>query len=295
MPPRTAVIVLNWNNKADTIDCLRSLEGVRYPCFEAVVVDNGSTDGSAAALRDAFPGLRIIETGKNLGFAGGNNAGIKDALARGFDYVLLLNNDTIVDPSFLEEMVRAGESDPCIGIVGSRIYYYGEPGRIWYAGGTVNYWTGRLEHVGFKDMDGEKYGTAGETAMVTGCAMFIKRSVLEKIGLLYEPMFLYFEDSDFCARAARAGFRLAYAPSAKIWHKVSSTTSKLKGVQAYYNIRNWLLFMRRNAGPQHLVVFIPYFLVRYMGYNMLVDALQLKFSDVKLYLRATYDGLSMKA
>jgi GT2 family glycosyltransferase len=295
MPPRTAVIVLNWNNKADTIDCLRSLEGVRYPGFEAVVVDNGSTDGSAVAIREAFPGVRIIETGKNLGFAGGNNAGIRDALALGFDYVLLLNNDTIVSPAFLEELVCAGESDPAIGIVGPRIYYYSEPERIWYAGGTVNYWTGRLEHVGFKDLDGEKYGMAGETAMVTGCAMLIKRSVLEKIGLLYEPMFLYFEDSDFCARAARAGFRLAYAPSAKIWHKVSSTTSKLKGVQAYYNIRNWLLFMRRNAGPQHLAVFIPYFLVRYMGYNALVDILQLKFSDVKLYLRATYDGLTMKA
>lgn len=295
MPPKVAIIVLNWNNRADTVECIRSLEGVSYPDFEAVVVDNGSSDGSEAAIKAAFPGLRVIQTGRNLGFAGGNNVGIRDALARGFDYVLLLNNDTVVDPGFLGEMINAGESGPSTGIVGPRIYYFSEPGRIWYAGGTVDYWKGRLEHVGFNAMDGDEYGRAGDTMLVAGCAMLIKRQVFEKIGLLYEPMFLYFEDSDFCARASRAGYRIAYAPSAKVWHKVSQTTAKLKGVQSYYNIRNWLLFMRRNARPEHLLAFLPYYLVRYMGYNTMVDALQLKMSDARLYLKATWDGLTMKA
>jgi GT2 family glycosyltransferase len=295
MPPKVAIIVLNWNNKADTIECIKSLKGVRYPDFEAMVVDNGSTDGSEAAIREAFPGLCVIQTGANLGFARGNNVGIRDAMARGLDYVLLLNNDTVVDPDFLSEMIKAAESDPSIGIVGPRICYFDEPRRIWFAGGTVNYWTGRLEHVGFNDMDGEKYSRASDTQLVTGCAMLIKREVLEKVGMLYEPMFLYFEDSDLCARASRAGYRLAYAPSARILHKVSRTASKLEGVQSYYNIRNWLLFMRRNARPRHLMVFLPYYLIRYMGYNTMVDALQLKLSGARLYLKATYDGLTMKA
>ncbi len=292
MEPSVAIILLNWNNEQDTIECLRSLKKIEYPNYGVIVVDNGSAEASVAAIRGAHPGTEVVENGRNLGFAAGNNVAIKMALQRGFDYVLLLNNDTVVDPKFLSELVRVGESDPNIGVLGPKIYYYSEPKRIWFAGGAINYWTGRLYHIGFRENDVGKYDTIRDVDTVTGCALMAKRRVYEDVGLLYEAMFAYFEDSDFSVRAHKKGYRNVYVPTSIVWHKISSTAKKLKDFQAYYNLRNWLIFMKRNAGPVHLAVFLPFYAIRYLGYNVTVALLQLKFSEAKLYLKATYDGLA---
>src|SRR5436190_7401977 len=132
--PSVAVIVLNWNGRDDTLACLESLAGLNYDNFQVMVVDNGSTDGSVGAIRPRFPGVEIIETGRNLGFAEGNNVGIRLALDRGMDYVFLLNNDTVVDPSLLSELVAAAERCPEGGIFGAQILYHSDPLKIWFAG-----------------------------------------------------------------------------------------------------------------------------------------------------------------
>lgn len=292
MYPRAAIIVLNWNNKRDTVECIKSLGKIDYPNFEVILVDNGSSDDSVKTIKETFPNITLIENGKNLGFAGGNNTGIRSALQGDFDYFLLLNNDTVVDPSFLTELIKVAEIDPGIGILGPKIFYYDEPKRIWFAGGIINYWSGHLYHKGYQEIDEGKYDVVQDVDSITGCALLVKRKVLEDIGLLYEDMFLYFEDTDLCARAYKKGYRLVYVPASLIWHKISSTTSKIKGLQFYYNIRNWLIFMKRNAGPLHLTLFLPYYMIRYMGYNVAVAILTGKFSEAKLYLKATYDGIT---
>ena len=292
MHPKVDIIVINWNNKADTIACLDSLKSLNYPDFKIIVIDNGSTDDSVIGIKKAYPSITLIENRKNLGFSGGNNVGIRLALNDGADYVLLINNDTVVDSGFLGELIRVVESDPSIGIVGPKIYYYDDPKRIWFAGGAINYWWGHLYHVGYMEEDVGKYDVIRDVDSITGCAMLIKRKVLEEIGLLCEDMFLYFEDTDFCVRAYKKGYRLVYVPTSVIWHKVSRTTSKIKGLQFYYNIRNWLIFMRRHASPLQLAVFLPFYAIRYMGYNVIVAILTGNFSEAKLYLKATYDGLT---
>jgi GT2 family glycosyltransferase len=292
MRPKVAIIILNWNNKADTLDCLRSLQGIDYPAYETIVVDNGSMDDSVSAIKLQYPGLALVETKKNLGFAGGNNEGIKLALQKDADYVLLLNNDTVVDSKFLDRLVDAAERSPDAGIVGPKIYYFKEPDRIWFAGGKINYRSGNTSHIGELELDEGQYDEVRDTDFITGCAMLIRRKVLDDIGFLDDRMFLYYEDSDFCARAHRHGYRIRFVPSSRIWHKVSSTASKVKDIQFYYGTRNMILFEKHNARPLDLMLFVPYYLVKFVAYNALAAALSLNFSRVKMILKAAYEGIT---
>ena len=178
--PSVAVIVLNWNGRDDTIACIESLDEVEYPRFDVMVVDNGSSDGSVAAIRQRFPHLEIVETGRNLGFAEGNNVGIRLALDRGVDYVFLLNNDTVVHPSVLEELVAAAERCPDGGIFSAKILYYAEPTRIWYAGAV---WDDR--RMTFRHLADETQGRADERGVVAtdyacGCAFLAKSAMLRE-------------------------------------------------------------------------------------------------------------------
>jgi GT2 family glycosyltransferase len=292
MRPKVAIIVLNWNNKEDTLDCIRSLQGIDYPDHEVILVDNGSTDDSVSAVRLAYPALEILETHRNLGFAGGNNEGIRLALRKGVDYVLLLNNDTVVDPNFLSRLVEAAESSADIGIAGPKIYYFKEPKRIWSAGGKINYRSGNTSHIGELEMDEGQYDEVRDTDFMTGCAMLIRRKVLDDIGYLDDRMFLYYEDSDFCARAHRHGYRILFVPSSFVWHKVSSTASKVKDIQFYYGTRNMIIFEKHNAKPFDLMLFVPYYLVKFVAYNALTAALSLNFSRAKMIIKAAYEGIT---
>lgn len=290
MHPRVAIILLNWNNKEDTLDCIRSLKCIGYPNFEIIVADNGSTDDSVKVIKGSYPEITLIENRKNLGFAAGNNAGIRPALLNNADYILLLNNDTVVDPKFLDELIRVAESDPKIGVVGPKIYYYSEPGRIWFAGGRVNYWLGETGHVGNLEPDEGQYDKVSDTDFITGCALLIKRKVLDEVGLLNETMGFYFEDNDLCARIKRRGYRVVYVPTSLVWHKVASAASKIKDFQLYYFTRNRLIFMRRNSDALHLAVFLPYYLMKYVIVKLVIALVQLKFSQARLILKAFYEG-----
>ncbi|MDD3643093.1 MAG: glycosyltransferase family 2 protein [Candidatus Krumholzibacteria bacterium] len=218
-----AVIVLNWNGAAVIGPCLDSLSRVERPPLSVIVVDNGSTDGSAATVRERYPWAELIENGENLLFAGGNNVGIRRALERGASAVLLLNNDTEVDPEFAERLLGAF-GDPSTGIAGPRIYYHDDPRRIWYGGGDFHPLTGVPRHRDIRRLEGPGAAGAGETGWVTGCALLARREVFEQIGLLDPAYRIYCEDVDLCLRASRAGWRIRYEPAARVWHKVSSSS-----------------------------------------------------------------------
>lgn len=246
--PLTFIVMLNWNQAGLTLACLDSLAEVTYPNFRIVLVDNGSTDGSVPRIRARYPELHIIENGENLGFSPANNLGIEHALAKGAEYVLLLNNDTVVAPDFLEPLIETAESSPDVGVVSPKIYYLDEPQRIWYGGGYIDWKTGLTAHLRVGQVDSDEPDQAiQEVSFVSGCAMCVKRAVLETVGLMDGRFFLYYEDTDWCARINHAGFRCLYVPHSKIWHKVSASTGAASPQTAYYIARNEVLFLQKNS------------------------------------------------
>ena len=243
---KVSIIVLNWNGRDDTLECLRSVQRIDYPNFETIVVDNGSSDGSVAAMRAAFPQLRVLETGKNLGYAGGNNVGIRDALERGTDYVLLLNNDTIVDPALLREFVDAAAAFPDGGMFTGKIYFHAEPNRIWFGGSKWYPDRSKFLHLGYGEIDDEsRYNFICDTDYASGCALFVRAAVIHEIGYLDELFFLVCEEVDWCYRAKRAGHRSIFVPRAKLWHKVSASLGIKSPLIYYFYVRNSFLWAER--------------------------------------------------
>ncbi|MEN6371575.1 MAG: glycosyltransferase family 2 protein [Armatimonadota bacterium] len=245
MTPKVAIIVLAWNGRDDTLECLKSLEDIDYPDFRVILVDNGSTDGTAEAVRSAFPDVEVIETGQNLGFAGGNNTGIRHALDSGADAVLLLNNDTVVAPEFLSSLVQVLYRSDDIAAVNPLIYYYDQPDVVWSAGGEIDRRTGIAyqRYVDIKDAGQFKGVTAVDYGV--GAALLICREALEKVGLLDPDYFLYYEESDWCFRAKDAGYKTIFTPESKIWHKVSRGFEGRSAAQLYYFCRNRLYFLKK--------------------------------------------------
>ncbi|HZI64586.1 MAG TPA: glycosyltransferase family 2 protein [Thermoanaerobaculia bacterium] len=249
--PRVAAIVLNYNGRAVTLQALRSLSALDYPRFDLVVVDNGSSDGSAEAIRAAFPAVVVLRTERNLGPAGGANLGIRWALERGYDYLLILNNDIEVDAGFLRELVAAARSDAAVGIVGPKALYHGERDRIWSAGGRLSYREAITRERGQRETDRGQYDRDVEVDYVNGCAMLVKREVFERAGL-WDPVYqLCVEDADFCVRAKRLGYKCLYAHRARLWHMVSSSTGGRGYVapKTFHSARSTAIFARRHGGP----------------------------------------------
>ena len=246
----TWIIVLNWNGREDTLACLRSLQDAQLPyTTKILVVDNGSEDGSEAAVRESSPQVDLLQTGSNLGFAGGNNAGMGYALERGADAVLLLNNDTEVAPGFLSPMVDALDRDPRTGIVGASIAYHHDPSRLWaWGGGRFDVATGWVRHLAAPAEPSVIEASGTRHFYVTGCAMLIRRAVIEEIGTLSTAYFHFCEDVDFCLKARQAGWTLSVAGDARLTHKVSATTRVASPAFLYYNLRSRLNLVR-NFGP----------------------------------------------
>lgn len=249
--PKITVVVLNWNGQADTIGCVQSLTQVDYVNFEIVVVDNGSTDGSVPAIRAAFPGVGLIETGHNLGYAGGNNAGIRWALERGTDYVFIINNDTVVDSGLLKAFVRATELAPEAGVYGAKIFQEDQTDRLWFAGAEWRPNELEFRHVGFNEPDSIEFNGFREWDYLTGCALFVDVAVFAKVGLLDEDFFLVYEETDWCFRARAQGYRCLFVPQARLWHKVSvSFGGEGSPLAMYFVTRNKLLWARKHLGAK---------------------------------------------
>lgn len=242
--PLVSIISVNFNQSAVTAELLRSLNEISYPDVEVIVVDNGSANDPADALADVFPRVIFLKSEKNLGFAGGNNLGIK--IAKG-DFLLFLNNDTEVDPGFLEPLVARLQSDSQIGMISPKIRFYYTPDTIQYAGYTpMNGITLRQHMIGYRVKDTGQFNIAGETYSIHGAAMMVPRSVISRVGMMAEMYFLYYEEHDWAERIKRAGYKLFYEPASLVFHKESVTTGKESPLKTYYINRNRFLFARRN-------------------------------------------------
>lgn len=245
-PSKVVIILLNWNGKKDTLECLSSLAKVKYPNMQTIVVDNGSSDDSVIVFRVAYPNMPILETKANLGFAGGNNIGIEWALRHHADWILLLNNDTVVAPEFLDALLRAAKMQPKAKILGAKILRHNQPTIIDHLGG---FWNPQIAEFvspesGHPD---HPYFNMQRVDYVCGAALFMHRSVPETIGLLEPNFFLFWEETDFCFRARKAGFEVWTAPEAKIWHKVASSFIGGKPHTHYFWWRSRLLWIERNC------------------------------------------------
>ena len=250
------IILVNWNGKDVTLECLRSLNAVSYKNVRIIIVDNASTDGSVPVFRSQFPQCDVLEMRENLRFAGGTNAGLKHGLGQGGQLFLLLNNDTTVAPDFLTTMVARLHSDPRTGLVAPKIFYDNDPTRIWFAGGAISRWTGTMKHIGIREIDGGQYNTVRDIDYATGCCILTKREVLERIGLLDESFHMYAEDADWSERARRAGYRIVYEPAARVWHKLSGSVG---GHMSTFKMKNKFIgnfrFFGRYARWYHWLVF----------------------------------------
>jgi GT2 family glycosyltransferase len=237
-------VVLNYNNANDTIACIRSLQACNYASLRIVVVDNGSQDNSEEILRSTFirDEIVVLQTGNNLGFAGGNNYGYNFIKTKKPSYVLFINNDTLVEPGFMENLVDALERDPQAGAAGGLICYYPEKNQIWYAGGDYH----PLRASSFVSHFNDHTSKCSENnirvvTFITGCMIMIKMEVLAQTGPFDDRFFMYVEDTEICLRINSMGYRLLFVPSAKIYHKIKHRN---KGyVPLYYNVRNRLLLV----------------------------------------------------
>lgn len=242
--PHVTVIVLSWNRCAQLLECLASLARLDYPARRVVVVDNASTDGSPAAIRARYADVELIANTSNLGFAAGNNIGLKEARRAGSDYAWLLNDDVEVAPDSLRCLVEAAAAEPRAAIVGPTVYFADRRDVVWSAGGAIDWRRGRTSMIGLGEQERGQFGHAARRVdFVTGCGLLVRLSVVEQLGALDERFFAYYEETEWCVRMTRAGHLVLHVPAARIWHALQPAARAASPLVHYYMTRNRLLFL----------------------------------------------------
>jgi GT2 family glycosyltransferase len=279
--PKTAIIILTWNGRDITAECLESIEKITYPNYNVIVVDNGSSDDSDIYLKEKFPWISVIKIEENIGFTGGSNRGLQEALSKDFDYFFLLNNDTIVDPQFLDNLVDEFLKHPDAGLANPKIYFYDEPERLWWAGGSTSFLKGGY-HYAFKQIDRGNHDTIRTVTFNTGCALLIKREVLEKVGLFTEKLYGYGEDIDWCIRVYKAGYKGLYIPTSKIWHKegVDFKKNTDNAFRRYLITRNLTFIFYKHYSWPKFTLFFLYFLLLWGPYKTLICLFSGEFKEI---------------
>jgi GT2 family glycosyltransferase len=295
MSKKLAIILVNWNSYALTDDTLQSLYKTSYKEYDIICVDNASTDDSLSQLRNNHAGIILLTCDQNTGFTGGNNKGMQYALEHGYEYTLLLNNDVAVESDFLEPLVQALYANENLGAVQPLIYFHHDRTLIWNAGSRYNKWLGVTKTIGYnkKDKDQndkdqkERFRTdqnqnQGDTkdiqpiqkiAWITGCAFMVRTEILKKVGLLYEPFFIYYEDVDLSFRIKNAGYDLGYAPASVIYHiagmshKSSKKTAEgyVSPKVHYLNARNHIWLLKKYTNLLHAPTVILYQSIYYLS------------------------------
>jgi len=246
--PLVYIVILNTNRRDDTLSCLESLKGSSYPNQRILVLDNASTDGSVMAIREAHPQVEIILLGANLGYTGNNNVGIQEAVAKGADWVLVLNEDTVLAEDCLAKMIEFGESNPRAGVLGPLVYHFAEPGVIQSAGGSLgDNWDS--VHIGQNEPDAGQYTQPRMVDWISGCAILVRRKAIEQVGMLDERFFYYWEETEWCLRLCRAGWQVWHVPEAKLWHKGVQRDYQPSPSVTYYSTRNRLLMLGKHHAP----------------------------------------------
>ncbi len=246
--PLIITVILNTNRREDTLAALESLGKSTCQRHREIVLDNASTDGSVQAIHAMFPGVQVISLTENLGYAGNNNVGIRTAVEQGADWVFVLNEDTIVDPECLSCLVEVGEGDPKIGIVGPMVYHFDEPGVIQSAGGVLDRMWNSI-HAGQNQDDRGQFPGPRQVDWISGCAILVRRAVIQEIGGLDESFFYYWEETEWCVRARENGWRIVHVPAAKIWHKGVQRNYQPSPNVTYYATRNRFLLLSRHRAP----------------------------------------------
>lgn len=243
---KIGIILVNFNGKLYNEQCINSIKLSTYSNYSIYVVDNNSSDNSVEILKEKFrDGITIIENDDNLGFSCANNIGIKKALDDGCNYILMLNNDTVIENNMIEEMLDISLKNHG-SVVSPKIYYYDNKHIIWSAGGNINWVKGLPIQYGIDKVDSNEFSYEREVQFATGCCILIPKGVIEKIGLLSDKYFLYYEDTDYSIRMINGGVKIIYAPNAKMYHKVSASTGGSKSkLLIYYMTRNRLLFNKK--------------------------------------------------
>ncbi|WP_276485220.1 glycosyltransferase family 2 protein [Paraflavitalea pollutisoli] len=278
--PFISIITLNYNQTDVTCDFLASTRHLKYRNFEILVCDMDSTiDPTEQINAGNYPNTRLLLAKANLGFAGGNNWGMRQAKG---DFMFIVNNDTEVTDNLLDELLKPFYQDETIGVTCPKIKYFDQPNTIQYAGfNPMNNFTGRTTGVGVQEEDKGQHDVPGTTFGAHGCAMLVKKEVIDKVGMFPEKFFLYYEEWDWSARILKAGFKIWYTPQAVIYHKESLSVGKANPMKVYYHTRNRILYIRRNAGILPLLVFTAYFSLFALPKNSLGYVARRQFKHLK--------------
>jgi len=246
--PLVIFVVLNFNRREDTLQCISSLAQNTYKNQKIILLDNSSTDGSVKAVEARFPEVQIIRLQQNLGYAGNNNVGIDEAMRQGAEWIFVLNEDTVLAPDCVAQLVSVGEGDPTIGIVGPMVYHHDEPEIIQSAGGKMDKYF-RAEHLGQNQVDRGQYPQPHLVEWISGCGIMVRRAVIDQIGTIDARFFYYAEEFEWCIRASEVGWKIVHIPQAKLWHKGVQRNYHPKPSLMYYFTRNRLLLLSKHRAP----------------------------------------------
>ena len=291
--PDLSVITVNYNGLQDTMEMIVSLQvHLHTVSSEIIVVDNGSRENEAISLQEYFPDIIVIRSEENLGFAGGNNLGIRKARGK---YIFLLNNDTLMEDDSLHFLCDTLDHHPQAAAVSPKIKFAAAPRNIQYAGFTpITKYTLRNKGIGYNEPDEGQYDTPSPTAFLHGAALLIRREAIEKAGLIPEIYFLYSEEMDWCSRMSREGYQLLYDPRCTVYHKESSTSGTDSPLKTYYLTRNRLLYAWRNRQGLTRAIAILYQLIIAVPKNLIVNLLHWKIPQLQTTAKGCVDFFRLK-
>jgi hypothetical protein len=286
-PPgsKSIVIVLHWRNWGDTDECLKSILRMSNDGFDVLLIDNGSEDNCMEKCQRDYNGrVKVIRSDINRGFAGGNNLGIRHALENGYDYILLLNNDTKADPRLLAHLEEGMMRDPVIGIAAPEILYYGFQNRVWWNGEKARVRRPRIRNT--EDLQ------IIEVRDAPGAALLVRSRVFEEVGLFDEDYKYYCEDRDFCARTSRRGYALVCVRNARLWHKVSASTGgEMNPTMLYSIMRNDFMFAKKNLSSfRHIPALVRTFLIDIPLLTISASRFKKRKSRIASILKGLRDG-----
>ena len=298
--PKVAILLVNWNGYALTKACLESLKEVQYSNFQTILVDNGSRDGSGERLKSEFSEIELLTSPENIGFTGGNNLGIQWALDHAYDQVLLLNNDTLVEPDFLDPLVSFLEQNTDYGAVQPKIMFEAERDKLWNAGGGYFKGLEMTWSIGSGKTDEGQFDQEKDTPWITGCAILVRAEAIRQAGMLDNRFFAYYEDVEWSFRIKKSGFRLRYLPQSKIYHVAGGSSKKIKTKEGvippilhYYRTRNHLFLIRSHSNPVTFVLSLFYQTLKNASF-ILYLGLNGRFQKVNAILKGHYEGLFSK-
>ena len=261
--PCVWAIVLNWNLYEETVQCIEGLLSQSYPNMKVLLVDNGSMDGSPEKLRERFRDIEVIENRKNLGYAEGNNVGIRRALEGGADYLFIINNDALAEKDAVERLVECAERNPAIAVVGAKTLLYTDPSVIYGAWGVKNYRNVVTRIEGENCPDGERYEMERDVDYVLGCAFLVRGEAARRVGLMDPEYFAYHDELDWCERLRKEGWRVVFSPGARVLHRGSLSLKRAGASLArdYFLARNSVRFIKKHGNTLQQVKFFTFVLL----------------------------------